>query len=675
MEPEADYPWPNGPVQVDPPERDGSPIASETIDEEENFSTIWEQEDNNITEIPTATNDTDNEEKKEEYDGTQYHQDMMSKRFGNEKTANEQHFSQTKSNDSGSVEILATDLTFDNDDDDHDDKKGGGGSSSVPTDMDHLAIKPSTSSVQELREKFERGADGATGLSLDIEEFYMMQRAQIIAQKQKQMEAQTLNHGIDSKNDRSPSVGFVETAEIPSLSSTRQIYDGNYVSHFFVVHDEHGLLLIKHANQTTFHISAGALCGSDFVTAGFLHSGKDNASNNRQSRSKLLSASRLAATRELFVETGIDARGSLDRLVPANLSIGNANTGFGLPNQLEQHIYFYLFMSDEDFFVDGIASVFIPQNGSPEELSNGKGNGEFVFEKDPSKASSMLPNGAADALVLSLNESNPMYNENVIELQRRSLKKILSNLETNIVESSFASITDDDESCSEASGTGSIDEALDVLTYISDLWGNKIDKPVGNIDFLLKNLATKELPDLSRDEITHIQQELDHVRAWRRKYDGLKTPETAKVVTNQETLQQLLTMKAVLREHKQLSRDIWRLERRRSGAERSGIDSPTQNDEEPKKEIEQMVDGKANAFDWFGGVQKTNSFFAKSPEGRRFIPGGEIYPDSQWEVLQNHPDCHLKNKLVISDGDEDVEAVALVLKAHNPRHSILVFAY
>ena len=41
MEPEADYPWPNGPVQVDPPERDGSPIASETIDEEENFSTIW----------------------------------------------------------------------------------------------------------------------------------------------------------------------------------------------------------------------------------------------------------------------------------------------------------------------------------------------------------------------------------------------------------------------------------------------------------------------------------------------------------------------------------------------------------------------------------------------------------------------------------------------------------
>ena len=75
---------------------------------------------------------------------------------------------------------------------------------------------------------------------------------------------------------------------------------------------------------------------------------------------RLRFASRLAAARELFAETGLDVRGALDRLIPANTiqqrqageSRDDANP---FDNQAHQCLFF-LFLSENDC-LEGVASL------------------------------------------------------------------------------------------------------------------------------------------------------------------------------------------------------------------------------------------------------------------------------------------------------------------------------
>ena len=62
----------------------------------------------------------------------------------------------------------------------------------------------------------------------------------------------------------------------------------------------------------------------------------------------LLEACKLGAARELYEETGIDIRRSLDRLEPASLT--KVNSTNELECMLKNKCYFHLQLTDKDFF-------------------------------------------------------------------------------------------------------------------------------------------------------------------------------------------------------------------------------------------------------------------------------------------------------------------------------------
>ena len=275
---------------------------------------------------------------------------------------------------------------------------------------------------------------------------------------------------------------------------------------------------------------------------------------------KILSAARLAATRHLFTETGIDARGSLDRLVPANLlrdTFYAVNDDSTLQNQFKRQIYFFLYLRDSDF-KDGIASAF----RSFTDFYDRKRNKGIVFESDASVASDMLVDlrkefGVADALVLSLKADHPMYNKCIGGLQRISLRKLDRYGKT------VANVKSQEDN-KEEDAVGSIPEIIDVLSYVSDIWGQGKDQSEGDLSSLLSFLAAAEFSTLGDTEITRIQKELDDVRSWQRKYDGLRPQQKACAETKIDTVEQLLSLKAVLSEHKELYESIQLLARKRT---------------------------------------------------------------------------------------------------------------
>lgn len=399
-----------------------------------------------------------------------------------------------------------------------------------------------------------------------------------------------------------------------------------------------------------------------------------------QSKRRILSAARLAATRDLFSETGIDARGSLDRLVTANLrrdAFYAVNDDSTLQNQFKRQIYFFLFLTDSDFKDGGIASTL-----SRREKKN---RGDIVFEKDASVASDMLADmndyGVDDAFLLSLEADNPLYNKSIPGLQRISLRK----LDRVVTKMQNTKDTDQEEHDDlEGDIIGSIPEIIDVLSYISDVWGCKKDQCSGDLSFLLKFLASSELPTLGENEATQIQRELNSVRSWRRKYDGLRPQQHTNAITDKNTLEQLLSMKAVLCEHKELYESIQLLAQKRvrkvqinSGPHLAVSDNSASHDLDSREQkLGKQSGSRAVAAAKNYGCAAVNCLSPNLPNskkqnstaGRRVIAGGDLYHASKWEAFQSHPACHLKNKIVLCD-QEDVEVEAVVLKTHmgNPK--------
>lgn len=373
-----------------------------------------------------------------------------------------------------------------------------------------------------------------------------------------------------------------------------------------------------------------------------------------QAKRRILSAARLAATRDLFEKTGIDARGSLDRLVPANLrrdTFYAVNDDSTLQNQFKRQIYFFLFLTDGDF-KDGIASTF----PSFADFCDRKRFNGIVFERDASVASDMLLDvkgfGVSDAFVLALEADNPMYNKSIAGLQRISLGKL--DRENKRIENRRM---EEEQGNVEGDAAGSIPEILDVLSYISDVWGNEKDQSAGNISALLNVLAADEFPILGDNEAVQIQKELHDVRSWQRKYDGLRPHRQAEAGTRRVTIEQLLSMKAVLSEHKELYESIQLLARKPF--------SKLQNNVGPDKAVS-VIDSALSDLECRKNTMVTRE--KTNTEGRRIIPGGAIYHASKWEAFRAHPACHLKNKIVLGD-QEDVEVEAVVLKTHhgNPK--------
>jgi 8-oxo-dGTP pyrophosphatase MutT (NUDIX family) len=153
----------------------------------------------------------------------------------------------------------------------------------------------------------------------------------------------------------------------------------NYRAFVFVLHDEHGILLLRCTRKKNkpdhWQIPGGRIDEHEFLRAGTLLRIDDllfrslciladrkyyhrrhwkpsclsvppaaEAAPDRVAQ--LLLASKLGAARELFEETGIDVRSELDRLLPPFL---HPQTTESMPNESEHRIYYFLIVTDDDF--------------------------------------------------------------------------------------------------------------------------------------------------------------------------------------------------------------------------------------------------------------------------------------------------------------------------------------
>jgi 8-oxo-dGTP pyrophosphatase MutT (NUDIX family) len=64
----------------------------------------------------------------------------------------------------------------------------------------------------------------------------------------------------------------------------------------------------------------------------------------------LLHACKIGAARELFEETGIDLRSSLDRLNPVHVRASNESEKDKLSNEFKKRVFFSVDISDDDLF-------------------------------------------------------------------------------------------------------------------------------------------------------------------------------------------------------------------------------------------------------------------------------------------------------------------------------------
>jgi hypothetical protein len=105
----------------------------------------------------------------------------------------------------------------------------------------------------------------------------------------------------------------------------------------------------------------------------------------------LLLASKTAASRELYEETGIDIRSQLDRLLPPFL---HHQTEEAMPNEYEHRIYYYLIVTDADFSKsdNGIPPMSTKDDAPFQHLQLRLSieHSGFTFEADMSKAAEEL---------------------------------------------------------------------------------------------------------------------------------------------------------------------------------------------------------------------------------------------------------------------------------------------
>lgn len=169
----------------------------------------------------------------------------------------------------------------------------------------------------------------------------------------------------------------------------------DYRGFIFVVHEEHGMVLLKCTRKKNkgphFQVPGGHVDEPEFLEAGkqrfdFLQTAKrcpkigqsmptsvsnlhvklvltlfhlfhfmfiffkKKAQKFNDRSSQLLQACRSGAARELYEETGMDVRKCLERLEVADVMDGGNET---LKNEYKHRLFFYLWVNDEDFLQNG----------------------------------------------------------------------------------------------------------------------------------------------------------------------------------------------------------------------------------------------------------------------------------------------------------------------------------
>lgn len=171
--------------------------------------------------------------------------------------------------------------------------------------------------------------------------------------------------------------------------------NNDYRGFVFVVHENHGMMLLhctrKRKKGPHFQLPGGHVDEHEFVSA---------AQGGGNAKTQLMEAARAGAARELFEETGMDVRASLERLQPAPLRREGAQSDKELDCELKKRLYFFLSVTDDDFWIKDkhdassiLRLKLVPpmnQHGSQLMLKLSVEHSGFVFEKDPNKSATLL---------------------------------------------------------------------------------------------------------------------------------------------------------------------------------------------------------------------------------------------------------------------------------------------
>mmetsp|Transcript_31547 Transcript_31547/g.48049 ORF Transcript_31547/g.48049 Transcript_31547/m.48049 type:complete len:593 (+) Transcript_31547:36-1814(+) len=191
----------------------------------------------------------------------------------------------------------------------------------------------------------------------------------------------------------------VKKEALTEAQNRRVIFDfrtSDYRSFIFVVHEQHGLLLLhctRKKNKAPHHqLPGGHIDKPEFLMA---------AAKCQDAHAQLIIAAQAGAARELYEETGIDVRDKVFRLEPAALrnEVGTDKSGkLVMTCELKKRLYFFLPVTDEDFLQDSDvseendANLIAPMSaiGSNLRLKLSIEHSGFEFEKDPEKSAELL---------------------------------------------------------------------------------------------------------------------------------------------------------------------------------------------------------------------------------------------------------------------------------------------
>lgn len=164
----------------------------------------------------------------------------------------------------------------------------------------------------------------------------------------------------------------------------------DYRGFVFVIHNQYGMLLL-HCTRKPKKGPHYQLPGGHIDDFEFEHAIEKHGNNPSSFNKVLLEAAKMGTARELYEETGIDIRSQLHRLEPVQLqsqsqtrSMDNPS-GVGLVNMLQNKIYFFLNVSDDDFLTvgDGLMHPHGGENGKHLALRISHEHSGFMFENDP----------------------------------------------------------------------------------------------------------------------------------------------------------------------------------------------------------------------------------------------------------------------------------------------------
>jgi 8-oxo-dGTP pyrophosphatase MutT (NUDIX family) len=151
----------------------------------------------------------------------------------------------------------------------------------------------------------------------------------------------------------------------------------DYRGFLFVVHDIHGLMLLRCTRKKSkgphWQVPGGHVDEAEFLAAGTkieffppelvftsfnapISTLRTEAKEFNDRSSQLQHACKAGAARELFEETGIDLRASLDRIIPASLRLSNEviKGREVMLNELKNRLFFFVSVNDSDFPSVGI---------------------------------------------------------------------------------------------------------------------------------------------------------------------------------------------------------------------------------------------------------------------------------------------------------------------------------